>query len=167
MTNPKQLKARFLYMFEGENIGFEFYRGWFLVFAKLCEDIDALFGDDKRGFHWVQIKEKFGSARFYWAMKGYTPNMHFDFIGTDGVAALMRKGAVRAKGKADTLPALSERIDVLVREAAQATRNLCLVCGQPGTVNEDSSWLLTLCELHAQQRREGKLDSAGFNEKGL
>lgn len=167
MTNPKQLKARFPYMFAGQNIGFEFYRGWFPVFAKLCEDIDALLGDDKLGFHWEQIKEKFGSARFYWAMKGHTPSVHFDFIGPSGMDTLVRKGAARAKSSADTLPALLESIAALVQEAAQTTRHICLVCGQPGTSNEDRSWLLTLCELHAQQRREGKLGSDAFDEKEL
>lgn len=63
MNTPKELQARFPYMFEGDNIGIDIARGWMLGFQKLCEQIDELLGADKRGFHWTQCKEKFGSAR--------------------------------------------------------------------------------------------------------
>jgi hypothetical protein len=85
MTAPKQLKDRFADMFAGQNIGFSFYRGWFALFENLSHDIDALLGQDKRGFHWVQLKEKFGSARFYWAMKGYANKLHLSVISEKGV----------------------------------------------------------------------------------
>jgi hypothetical protein len=60
MTTPKQLEARFPYMFAGQNIGFSFYRGWFALFENLCQDIDALLGQGKRGFRWVGIKNGLG-----------------------------------------------------------------------------------------------------------
>ena len=160
--SPKQLKARFPYMFDGENIGFQFYRGWFASFTRLCEDIDALLGEDKRGFHWTQIKEKFGSARFYWAMKGHTPNLHVDLISAKGVTTLVRSGAARVQGSGDATRVLSERIGALVHAAARATSSMCIVCGQTGALNQDSAWILTLCERHAQQRREDKLEPASF-----
>jgi hypothetical protein len=163
--NPKQLKARYPYMFAGPNAGFEFHRGWFPVFTRLCNDIDALLDKDKQGFHWTQLKEKFGSARFYWAMKGHSPDLHIDFISAKGVASLVRRGAARSSSQSDATLALPERIGALVRKAAQDTTNLCIVCGQPGSENHDDSWSLTLCKLHAQQRREGKLEPAWFDDE--
>lgn len=44
-------------------------RGWIAVFVQLCIDIDLLLGDNKHGFHWEQVKEKYGSARYYWDME--------------------------------------------------------------------------------------------------
>lgn len=65
---PKHIVDRFAYMFEGGNIGLEVADGWLPTLQKLCEDIDAALGEDKRGFHWSQLKEKFGAARWYWTM---------------------------------------------------------------------------------------------------
>ena len=50
------LKERFSYMFAGPHAGIDIYRGWLADFASACEQIDALLGDDKRGFHFTQCK---------------------------------------------------------------------------------------------------------------
>lgn len=50
------LKARFSYMFDSPSSGIDIYRGWLADFASACEQIDALLGDDKRGFHFTQCK---------------------------------------------------------------------------------------------------------------
>lgn len=69
-----ELMQRFPYQFEGNNIGIGIARGWNALFTKLCEDVDAITNDDPRGlhygFHWVQVKEKFGTARLHWAISG-------------------------------------------------------------------------------------------------
>ena len=54
MMTPKQLKARFPYMFAGENIGISIARGWMPGFQILCERLDALLGENKQNFHWIQ-----------------------------------------------------------------------------------------------------------------
>jgi hypothetical protein len=150
--NPKQLKARFPYMFSGENIGFSFARGWQPVLEKLCEDVDALLGEDKRGFHWTQIKEKFGYARFYWSMKGQPLRLHVSVITAAGVAEY----APRPVGD------LGGQVDALVRKATAATRVRCIVCSQAGAPDTYGSYVLVLCEHHAKQRRLGPLDSPWF-----
>ena len=74
IKTPRELKARFPYMFRtADPFAFEFPKAWFPAFVKLCEEIDALLGDKKRGFCWLQTKEKFGSARYYWKMTGRSP----------------------------------------------------------------------------------------------
>lgn len=164
--NPKQLKIKFPYMFAGENIGLSFCRGWFPLFTQLCEDIDVLLGPDKRGFHWVQLKEKFGSARFYFEMKGHAPSLHIDLISQSHVTTVVsRSGGNNPGGAGDLQPAVPRRIDDLVQRATLATRSLCVVCGRPGKPNQDEPWILVLCEEHAMQRRRGKLESARFDKE--
>jgi len=69
-----ELKQRFPYQFKGKNIGISIARGWDSLFTKLCEDIDAITSHDPRGlhygFHWIQVKEKFGTARLHWEISG-------------------------------------------------------------------------------------------------
>lgn len=62
------LQARFPYMFDKDNIGFSFYRGWMPILAGLSVEIDQLLGERREAFHWQQIKEKFGTGRFYYAI---------------------------------------------------------------------------------------------------
>jgi hypothetical protein len=164
--NPRQLKARFSYMFAGENIGLSFCRGWFPLFTQLCEEIDALLGPDKCGFHWVQLKEKFGSARFYFEMKGHAPNLHVDLISQRQVTTIVRRSGGSSPAEAgDLQPSVPRRIDDLVQQATLATRSLCIVCGQPGKPNQDEPWILVLCEEHAMQRRRGELEFAWFDKE--
>lgn len=155
--NPKQLKAKYPYMFAGENIGLEFYRGWFALFEKLCQDIDSLLGPDKRGFHWTQLKEKFGSARFYWAIKGHKQTLHVNVITETEVIELTPTR--RNDGS------LASQIDALVRQATAQTRSRCIVCGEAATLDEYESYFLVLCERHARQRRLGEFDPSWFSDE--
>ena len=100
----------------------------FAHFEKLCEDIDTLLGDDKRKFHWTQLKEKFGSARFHWAV-------------------------VNAR----TPPELQKTISALVGAAQAKTQHMCVVCGQLGQIDYSQPHMLMLCDEHVRQRSENKL----------
>jgi hypothetical protein len=67
--------SRWPYMFDGKNIGLSVSPGWQSVFFDLCVAVDAVLPHELKagggeGFHWTQLKEKFGSARWY--MKGAT-----------------------------------------------------------------------------------------------
>lgn len=68
INTPAELKARYTYQFSGPTISVSFTRGWFRIFAQLCDDIDVLLGEDKRGFHWTQVKEKFGVFRAHYQL---------------------------------------------------------------------------------------------------
>jgi hypothetical protein len=67
---PRDLETRLPYMFQGNHLGIGICKGWYPIFSKLCQEIDLVMGDNKQGFHWVQVKEKFGAARFYWELDG-------------------------------------------------------------------------------------------------
>jgi hypothetical protein len=127
ITTPRELKARFPYMFaKAGQYAFEFPKAWFPAFAALCEQIDALLGDKKRGFRWLQTKEKLGSARYYWPMTGRAHSIHIDMISTKGVVTTL------VNEPKSTQPTISNRIGELVNQAQEATSRICYVCGEPG-----------------------------------
>lgn len=69
MTTKAELRAKYRYMFEGPNVGIDFYDGWLPTIAGACDAVDKLLGTEKSGFHFSQAKEKYGSARIYWDSK--------------------------------------------------------------------------------------------------
>ncbi|MDF1484176.1 MAG: hypothetical protein EON54_02650 [Alcaligenaceae bacterium] len=72
------LKARFPYMFQGPNIGLDLYEGWMQILARACKRVDVVLGQHKAEFHFCQIKEKYGSARFYYSDSGMTEDRRRD-----------------------------------------------------------------------------------------
>ena len=69
MTVKSELVAKYPYMFGGPNIGIDLYEGWMPTFEVACDAVNTLLGSDKAGFHFSQVKEKYGSARIYWDSK--------------------------------------------------------------------------------------------------
>jgi hypothetical protein len=162
IITPKDLKARFAYQFSGKHLGRTHFRGWFPVFAKLCEDVDELLGEDKRGFNWLQIKEKWGTGHFYWEMQGIS-TLRLD-LRSPGQLTSIR---IREQAAGSAQPSLAERITDLVRRAERETVTQCIVCGQPATISDEEAWVLALCDKHAQVRRTADNWSAWMKEHAL
>jgi hypothetical protein len=162
MKTPRELKVRFPYMFTKADVyAFEFPKVWFPAFATLCEQIDALLGDKKRGFRWLQTKEKFGSARYYWQMTGRAHSIHIDMINTKGVVTTLVDRPKKSQ------PTIVNRIGELVGQAQEATSKICFVCGEPGELATNRTWLLVLCPKHRAQDRRGELKFNGFTDEEL
>lgn len=153
-----QLKSRFPYLFEGKNIGLEIPRGWLPLFAKLCQDIDTLLGANKRGFHWIQLKEKFGSARFYWGMNAVKPAIRLDLISPVGVVS----HATQAKARKADQQMLIDRLHELVHAAEEETTHSCIVCGAPAANDRGDGWYLVLCPEHVRMRKAKCLPAMWF-----
>ena len=151
MKTLKSIKELYPYQFEGKNIGLSIARGWLPEFAELCKTIDELLGDNKRGFHWVQLKEKFGSARYYWSTKGKKDSLRFDLIAPSEVVSM----EVRQPVSANQQQALFEQISKVVGAAEAHTNKHCIVCGAPGKIDQKDGYVLVLCDLHAKQRLGG------------
>jgi hypothetical protein len=156
----QELQEKFQYMFNGPNLGIDVAPGWMPGFETLCEQIDQLLGDDKRGFHWRQCKEKFGSARWYWQIKGRSPDVNIDLFSPVGVVRKVLKGKIPAKPDSD----IPEQISALIQEAQAHTEHACIYCGEPGTLNKKDGYLLVLCEEHSRQRDAGTLPSPWSDE---
>ena len=137
MKNPKELRARYPYQFQGPQISMSFSRGWFCLFARLCADIDQALGEDKRGFHWTQVKEKFGAARLSFQL---------------------------APGVAEHQPEFVRHLLDLATTAEVASQTVCVACGKPGSISPSSRWMLALCDQHHKERASGVLTSIWFAE---
>jgi hypothetical protein len=159
---PKQIKARYPYQFFGPHIELSFYKGWMPIFAQLCADIDAELGLNKRSFHWRQLKEKFGSARWYSQMERLLePDDDAGDLTHLSIAELNDR--YQRLADPDEL-ALRERIQTLRREAESHTQKTCIVCGEAGEVHRGTGYHLVVCPEHARQRRQGDMESAWFTD---
>jgi hypothetical protein len=152
MKTPKALRARFPYQFEGKNIGISTPRGWFASFSQLCADIDDLLGQNKRGFHWVQVKEKFGACRAYWSLDKDDGAIHVDIFGPDGLSSFVNDPS--SKHRDGEKVALMKSITALVKDVMDKTIHTCAVCGAPGALDQTHGYLLVLCPAHTQQRKK-------------
>lgn len=141
----KALKDRYPAMFAGEYTGFEAYRGWFALLVQVCADIDAALGENKSVFRWVQIKEKFGTYRLYYDLDDDAP-MALERVPGPGHLRLRSRAAL-ANGAAP-IP-LAHQIRALVSQAEDATKGMCMTCGQPTEVRSFGGNYLNLCEFHA------------------
>lgn len=81
------------------------HRGWLPLTVDLREQVDNLLGPDRDAFHWVQFKEKLGSARFH------------------GVWTHEPRDA-----------AVKEAVADVVNRAVLASAHTCIVCGAPAPV---------------------------------
>jgi hypothetical protein len=124
------LLARFPYQFAGSVQGVIVFSGWAQTFRKLCEDVDAFLGQDKYGFRWLQVKEKFGTLNCYFTLDRAAQH--------------------------ETSPQeqrLIHGLREIVSTAEAQTYHLCAKCGMPGQVERSMGWLLALCDEHVQERR--------------
>ena len=161
MMTPKQLRAKYSYQFNGRNIGFGFYKGWFSILVKACEDIDQLLGAEKYGFHWVQIKEKFGTVRMYWEWDRKAAN---EFPKESSIN-LRYQQVLAPHNKHDDAAHLSDQLHAIVEAAETHTYHVCMVCGEPGKQVSFSGFIQTLCPEHARMKSAGKLPPAWFAEE--
>jgi len=133
------------------------------LLAQLCADIDAELGPNKRSFHWCQLKEKFGSARWYSRMDPLlVPGEDEEDQTHLSIAEVNDR--VRRLANPDEL-ALRERIQALRREAEARTQTTCIVCGEAGEVDRGTGYHLVVCPEHARQRRRGEMEPAWFSDE--
>ena len=152
-----ELAQRYAYMFAPDNRGLQMYPGWYAVFAQLRADIDARLGAQGRNFVWVKLREKFGSARWYWRMDAL-PDLRVDVfwvssridLNTDPSGNPLQPSEAQdarddgAKGDAHAA------IDALVDDAEQRTQSLCAACAAAATIRPHGGWLLACCDEHTQ-----------------
>ena len=143
MDPVEQLKARFPYMFMGETVSMEFYDGWLPTFVDVCEQIDQVLGENKREFRWVQVKEKFGSARFYFRL-GSSMRVVIDVIDPQE-----KEGHALIKNATKPGDAVASHIDAIVDQAAARTKTICMLCGADAQTRPYNGYYWTLCAAHA------------------
>ena len=59
---------RYPYMFSEPHFDLLISKRWISAFTRTCEGIDALLGEDTRGFHWRLLMKDEGIPHWYWKL---------------------------------------------------------------------------------------------------
>ncbi|MDO8767371.1 MAG: hypothetical protein Q7K57_01420 [Burkholderiaceae bacterium] len=150
-----ELAQRYPSMFCGPHIGLDMAAGWYPVFVQLCADIDAQPGQSQSGefqpgFHWRQLKEKYGQPRWYWRSKD-AEDLTIDVTGQG-----RRRSFLLPDQKIDPI---SNSIQDLVQAAETRCETRCMACGNPASLQLLKGWYTTCCSEHLDMLRR---DPDGF-----
>ncbi len=144
-----------LYRLEGRETcftdwGVECGAGWFDLIYKLSADIEAAAreaGLDPNSDAWprvAQVKEKFGTLRFYLDVAAPWDPSEFAVEGNPDAGMF----ALRPVAKAP-------RIRELIREAEARSADICEGCGAPGKLRKNY-WIHTYCDLCEARYKRGQ-----------
>lgn len=148
---------------DGSNIykkyGFECGSGWSGLLKDLCEAIVARYAEDgieKEDIDFVpaQIKEKFGTLRFYYGYKDAPCGIAaFDNLATGQSIRFEPRSNVDID---DTKAKLRQDIRAIVRRVEEKSSHTCEMCGAEGKLRNDSDigihWVRTLCDSCHEER---------------
>ncbi len=117
---------------EEYSVPFEHGDGWYNLVNSLCMKIDTVLKDNPSiVFHVAQIKEKFGTLRFYYYIE-------YDKEDIDDTAL--------------------QKIDMYIDEAEKESKVTCENCGKSGKLNF-SGWLSVSCD-DCLKKNSKKLDTS-------
>ena len=117
--------------------GCEVGDGWYELLHDMCSEIMEAYQKAGEPVNLVvdQVKEKFGTLRFYYHFEGQPQALHaFDFLGGPSLRFRQEESS------------LQKEIADAVRKAERRSEAVCETCGKPGTLREDLRWILTLCD---------------------
>ena len=134
--------------------GCECSDGWYDIIHDCCKQIEERYAqaDKKIDFEPAQIKEKWGTLRFYYGYKDAPCGIAaMDFIGS-GIS--IRFAPDRESGDADSVEdenkrRLREDIARIVRNAEERSKTTCEWCGNNETASLRTNlggWIGTLCD---------------------
>lgn len=123
----EELRAPYKHFYSG-NISDQVGAGWWSEVLKTFEQIDVVMksAPDYK-FNIRQIKEKFGTIRFYY-------DLH-------------KVGDEDREAEDAVLDDLRKKVFQLARQLEAATYSKCEVCGQEG-LHRNNGWMKTLCDAH-------------------
>jgi len=146
--------------------GFECSGGWYQLLRECCEAIVTRYKEDGIGLDAIdfvpaQIKEKFGTLRFYY---GYTDApcgiAAFDNLATGESIRI----EPQSEGKIDDAKSkLRQDIRAIVRAAEEKSKKTCEICGSEGEFRNDSAvgiyYVRTLCDACHENRIKSTIEA--------
>ncbi len=120
--------------------GLDIGDGWYQLIRDMCAEISAAYEAEGAAVDLVvdQVKEKYGTLRFYYHHEGQSIAIHA-FDGLSGGSSL------RTRPVSSDLQTWVERI---VDDSDERRAHICETCGKPGSLRTDLGWVLTLCDEH-------------------
>ena len=137
--------------------------GWYLIVDQLCAHIDGELGPElSREFVTLQIKEKFGTLKFYWRL-GTQGDLRLDiFTAAGSVSSGVSKATPSRSRNAKDINQARERVRAHVDATCAASAQLCQRCGSPGVLCKSrTGWASTLCNEHSRERAKGEDSDRG------
>lgn len=127
--------------------GFDVGPGWHPLLLDLCIKISAICRMSGAVVVADQVKEKYGTLRFYYHVSlGNSRTSSF----FKRVFGLFRKTPYLQK---DRIVIIDDIIRDVVNQAESASAATCEVCGQYGQVRSVCGWYSSLCEQHAEAKK--------------
>lgn len=123
---------------KGSPLGVWYPKGWDGILQQLCGAVNALLDDHQaKLFRVDQVKEKFGTLRFYYSVAGKT-KLTIDAQSSEQHLRVANSPKYRKGFPADV-------IDALIREAEASTCVTCAKCGKPGVLRTQG-WHRVACD---------------------
>lgn len=116
--------------------GCETGNGWYDLLRDMCREITEAYQKAGEPVNLVvdQVKEKFGTLRFYYHFEGQPQTLHaFDFLGGPSMRFQQQENN------------LQKEIADAVRKAEKRSETVCENCGKPGSLRKGQR-ILTLCD---------------------
>jgi hypothetical protein len=145
--------------------------GWYSIISEICGEVSnlqAVTSLKNKGnikFDVQQIKEKFGTLRFYYRMNiegesGFS--IRFRKINDWLLTNMCKKGFYKKYWALDKFrrkhiyETLYEKVGNIVKRGEFKSSQTCEVCGSEGKGCSPDGWLLTLCEKHEEETKKGE-----------
>lgn len=138
-AHVEALRAAYPRLFaKGTTIEVWFPRGWTSIVNALCSFLDVLLDDAQAAqFRVEQVKEKFGTLRFYYSVGGeaaVTADIH------------LPKGVLRLRTQPTyPQPFPADAVDAAIAQAEKLTACTCATCGAPGKLRT-KGWHHVACD---------------------
>ncbi len=129
-------------LFRGKIPGQMLPAGWYELVHQLCSDIEAILGDAAAGLFAVhQVKPKFASLRFYYAMDVQEPP-------GDPLPATVTHHPGGYIVAAQSRHPQRRAINNAIAAATEASSATCMQCGAPSELLLDGAYVYTACRQH-------------------
>ena len=128
--------------------------GWYALIDKLCNDLEAVLGPDGcTSLEVLQIKEKFGTLRFYYSL-GEREDLHIDIMSPTGRQHIVSgSSSTTSTSDDEAFDAANARVRELVNATCEASESICEACGNSGQLRNLGGWMTTLCDVHLAERQ--------------
>lgn len=136
-TYKQQIESGGIYDLYGA-FGCDVGDGWYGLLDEMCAKIQNVYDENGKSPDIIidQVKEKYGTLRFYYHFAGHDPAIHaFDIIGKDSLRIRPGKGDYT-----------HEKIDRIVAWGEEESGKICEDCGKSGVLRLKQGYYLTLCE---------------------
>ena len=122
--------------------GFEHGDGWFQIIEELSAKLDAIALKYEITITAEQVKEKFGTLRFYYSVSGLErfeeagENAEIRVIESETKAVL----TMTIPSRSPKVEKIYQEIHSAIKDAEELTRKTCMFCGNAGSLRTKVYW---------------------------